>query len=99
VSACCSTYGNVAGAHFDEKIARRDLENYRKSGAGPTARLPRDMLVDTGAVDGAPSKECPASERGLRTRGDAPVPTIAASAGRGRRARRCSPGAEACLLA
>jgi hypothetical protein len=23
VSACCSTYGDVAGAHFDEKIARR----------------------------------------------------------------------------
>jgi len=52
VSACCSTYGNVAGAHFDEKIARRDLESYRKNGAGPTARLLRDMLVDTGAVDG-----------------------------------------------
>jgi hypothetical protein len=29
MSACCSTYGNVAGAQFDEKIARRDLENYR----------------------------------------------------------------------
>jgi SAM-dependent methyltransferase len=52
VSACCSTYGKVAGAHFDEKIARRDLESYRKKGAGPTARLLRDMLVDTGAVDG-----------------------------------------------
>src|SRR5215813_1595820 len=52
VSACCSTYGNVAGAHFDEKIARRDLENYRKKGPGPTARLLRDMLVDTGAADG-----------------------------------------------
>jgi magnesium-protoporphyrin O-methyltransferase len=52
VSACCSTYGNVAGAHFDEKIARRDLENYRKNGAGQTARLLRDMLLDAGAVDG-----------------------------------------------
>ena len=52
MSACCSTYGNVAGAHFDEKIARRDLESYRKKGAGPSARLLRDMLVDTGAVDG-----------------------------------------------
>jgi len=52
VSACCSTYGNVAGAHFDEKIARRDLENYRNKGPGPTARLLRDMLVETGAVDG-----------------------------------------------
>jgi magnesium-protoporphyrin O-methyltransferase len=52
VSACCSTYGNVAGAQFDEKIAKRDLANYRKRGPGPTARLLRDMLVDTGAVHG-----------------------------------------------
>jgi magnesium-protoporphyrin O-methyltransferase len=52
VSACCSTYGNVAGAHFDEKIARRDLENYRKKGPGPTARLLRDLLVDAGAAKG-----------------------------------------------
>jgi magnesium-protoporphyrin O-methyltransferase len=52
MSACCSTYGNVASAHFDEKIARRDLENYRKKGPGPTARLLRDMLVNAGAVDG-----------------------------------------------
>jgi len=51
-SACCSTYGNVAGAQFDEKIARRDLENYRKKGPGPTARLLRDMLVDAGAAEG-----------------------------------------------
>jgi magnesium-protoporphyrin O-methyltransferase len=52
MSACCSTYGNVAGAHFDEKIAKRDLESYRQKGPGPTARLLRDMLVDAGAVDG-----------------------------------------------
>ncbi len=52
MSSCCSTYGNVAGAHFDEKIAKRDLENYRKKGPGPTARLLRDMLVDAGAADG-----------------------------------------------
>jgi SAM-dependent methyltransferase len=52
VSACCSTYGNVAGAHFDEKIAKRDLKNYRKKGPGPTARLLRDLLGDAGAVEG-----------------------------------------------
>jgi magnesium-protoporphyrin O-methyltransferase len=52
MSACCSTYGNVAGAQFDEKIARRDLENYRKKGPGTTARLLRDMLVDAAAADG-----------------------------------------------
>jgi magnesium-protoporphyrin O-methyltransferase len=53
VSACCSTYGKVAGFHFDEKIAKRDLENYRKKGPGPTARLLRDMLKDAGVVDGS----------------------------------------------
>ena len=52
MSACCSTYGNVAGAHFDEKIAKRDLESYRKKGPGPTARLLRDLLVATGTVGG-----------------------------------------------
>ena len=52
MSACCSTYGNVAGAHFDEKIAKRDLENYRKKGPGPTARLLCDLLRGTGAVGG-----------------------------------------------
>jgi magnesium-protoporphyrin O-methyltransferase len=52
VSACCSTYGKVAGAHFDEKIAKRDLENYRKNGPGPTARLLRDLLVGVGGVGG-----------------------------------------------
>ena len=52
MSACCSTYGNVAGAHFDEKIAKRDLESYRKKGPGTTARLLRDLLVGTGAVGG-----------------------------------------------
>ena len=52
MSACCSTYRNVAGAHFDEKIAKRDLASYRKKGPGPTARLLRDLLVGTGAVGG-----------------------------------------------
>jgi len=52
VSACCSTYGNIAGAQFDEKIAKRDLDSYHKKGPGPTARLLRDMLVDASAVDG-----------------------------------------------
>ena len=52
MSACCSTYGNVADAHFDEKIAKRDLASYRKKGPGPTARLLRDLLVGIGAVGG-----------------------------------------------
>ena len=52
MNACCSTYGNIAGAHFDEKIAKRDLEGYRQKGPGPTARLLRDLLVGTDAVGG-----------------------------------------------
>ena len=52
MSACCSTYGNVADAHFDEKIAKRDLASYRKKGPGPTAGLLRDLLVGIGAVGG-----------------------------------------------
>jgi magnesium-protoporphyrin O-methyltransferase len=52
VSVCCSTYGALAGAYFDEAIARRDLETYRKKGPGPTARLIRDMLAEIGVVGG-----------------------------------------------
>ena len=52
MSACCSSYGNVAGAQFDEKIANRDLDSYRKKGPGPTARLLRDLLVGAGSVEG-----------------------------------------------
>src|SRR5438270_13148120 len=52
MSACCSTYGNVAGAQFDEKIGKRDLERYRKKGPGRTARLLRDLLVGSGAIGG-----------------------------------------------
>ena len=51
MSACCSAYGNVADAHFDHKIAKRDLDKYRSKGPEPTARLLRDLLVGTGAVE------------------------------------------------
>ncbi|HJZ71571.1 MAG TPA: class I SAM-dependent methyltransferase [Vicinamibacterales bacterium] len=53
MSACCSSYGDVAGAQFDETIARRELQSYRKNGPGPTARLLRDLIVDTGGIDGS----------------------------------------------
>jgi len=52
VSPCCSPYSGVAGAHFNEKIAQRDLESYRKKGPGPTARLLRDLLVKAGPIEG-----------------------------------------------
>jgi magnesium-protoporphyrin O-methyltransferase len=40
------------GTHFDEKIARRELTNYRQKGPGRTTRLLRDLLVATGRIDG-----------------------------------------------
>lgn len=52
MSGCCSTYGSVASAHFDEKIARRELASYRKKGPGTTTRLLRDLLLETGDVEG-----------------------------------------------
>jgi len=52
VSTCCSTYSDVAGAHFDEKIARRELASYRKNGPGSTTRLLRDLLLETGRLEG-----------------------------------------------
>ena len=52
VSPCCSTYGDVASAHFDEMIARRDLESYRRKGPGSTTRLLRDLLVEPNRIDG-----------------------------------------------
>lgn len=52
MSVCCSTYRDVAGAQFDDKIARRDLQSYRKKGPGPTARLLRDLLAEAGRIGG-----------------------------------------------
>jgi SAM-dependent methyltransferase len=52
VSGCCSTYSDVAGAHFDEKIARRELASYRKDGPGSTTRLLRDLLLEAGPIEG-----------------------------------------------
>jgi SAM-dependent methyltransferase len=42
----------VARGHFNERIARRDLVSYRKSGPGVATRLLRDLLIATNAVDG-----------------------------------------------
>ena len=52
VSTCCSTYGDVASAQFNEVMARRDLGSYRKKGPGPTTRLLRDLLVQTRRLEG-----------------------------------------------
>ena len=50
VYSCC--YDTIANEHFNERIAQRDLERYRKDGPGSTARLLRDLLVDAGPIDG-----------------------------------------------
>src|SRR5262245_4976760 len=52
VTSCCSTFSHVAGEHFDSRLAQRDLADYRRNGAGPTTRLLRDLLVETGGVEG-----------------------------------------------
>ena len=52
MSHCCSSYGDIAAAHFDEKIARRELASYRKNGPGSTTRLLRDLLLETGQIEG-----------------------------------------------
>ena len=52
MSRCCSAYGAVASAQFDDKIAQRELESYRKKGPGSTTRLLRDLLLTTGRVNG-----------------------------------------------
>jgi len=52
VGSCCSLYSGVASAHFNEAIARRDLETYRQKGPGSTTRLLRDLLVEAGPLDG-----------------------------------------------
>jgi len=52
VTSCTCCFGAVANEHFNKRIARRDLDRYRKNGPTATARLLRDLLVDAGALDG-----------------------------------------------
>ena len=52
--SCCSGCVGYAAAErqFGPAVAERDLKSYRKKGPGPTTRLLRDLLADTGAIDG-----------------------------------------------
>jgi len=52
MTSCTCCFGTVANEHFNTRIARRDLDRYRKNGPSATARLLRDLLVDAGALDG-----------------------------------------------
>jgi hypothetical protein len=42
--ACSCCYNTIADEHFNERVARRDLERYRKDRPGATARLLRDII-------------------------------------------------------
>ena len=52
MSASCCSFGTIAEGHFNERLARRDLAQYRNGGPGPTTRLLRDLLAETGRLDG-----------------------------------------------
>jgi len=53
MSTCCSSgFRCSADTHFDAKIAKRDLAQYREKGPGITTRLLRDLIVDAGAATG-----------------------------------------------
>ena len=53
MSTCCSSgFRCSADTHFDAKIAKRDLAQYREKGPGITTRLLRDLIVDACAATG-----------------------------------------------
>ncbi len=49
---CCSPFEHAAGRHFNEKRAARELERYRRQGAGATTRLLQDGIAQAGALRG-----------------------------------------------
>lgn len=52
MACCCSSVCDATERQFGEKRASKDLEQYRKKGPGPTARMLRDGLGEAGAVNG-----------------------------------------------
>jgi SAM-dependent methyltransferase len=52
MSTHCCGFATTAEGHFNNQMARRDLARYRKSGPGPTTCLLRDLLAETGRLDG-----------------------------------------------
>ena len=50
--ACGCCFRKIADAHFDARIAQRDVDRYRKDGPGVTTRLLAELLTDTDALDG-----------------------------------------------
>jgi SAM-dependent methyltransferase len=47
--SCCSGFGETAEGHFTARIAKRDLQRYRKNGPDRTTRLLRDGVAMSGA--------------------------------------------------
>jgi SAM-dependent methyltransferase len=50
--ACCCTFEETVDEQFTSKKAARELERYRRKGAGPTTRLLIEGLSQAGLVDG-----------------------------------------------
>ena len=53
MTGCCSHFEEVAARQFTEKIASRDLADYRRKGPSLTTRLMRDALLGAGAGTGS----------------------------------------------
>lgn len=49
---CCSGFCATTAAHFNERIASRDLARYRRKGPPVTTRMLRDCLRETGLITG-----------------------------------------------
>lgn len=50
---CCGAFEETVDQQFTSKKAGQELKRYRRKGAGPTARLLIDGLVQAGIVDGS----------------------------------------------
>jgi magnesium-protoporphyrin O-methyltransferase len=53
MSRCCSSACPAIDAHFDARIAQRELDSYRKKGPGVTTTMLRDGLAELGSLSGA----------------------------------------------
>jgi SAM-dependent methyltransferase len=52
MSRCCSTACLAIDAHFDARVARQELDSYRKNGPGVTTTMLRDGLTELGLLTG-----------------------------------------------
>lgn len=52
MTSCCTGFQSEAEAHFDDRVAQRDLLRYRRKGADLTTRFLRNSLVAAGEANG-----------------------------------------------